>query len=503
MPGKLKSLFGAQDMTKGSPVSNLIQFSVPLLIGNMAQQLYSTVDSIVVGRYVGDQALAAVGASGPILNLLLVLFMGISMGASVMSSQYFGAKERDKLSATVGTTITATFLSSIIIMVVGPLVTPPIMKNLGTPPDIYDMSCSYLIIMFVGIMGCGYYNIISGVLRGLGDSIMPLIFLIVACVLNIGLDVLFVAVFRWGVAGVAIATVIAQAVSGVLCLIQLMRMKKVLDVNIHTLRPKALFVKQLVRLGLPSGLTQAIFSMAMIIVQTLTNSFGTAFIAANTVVMRVDGFAMMPNFTFGTAMTTYTGQNIGAKRLDRVEKGVKSGMKMGMIVSVTLVLLILIFGRSLMGLFTTTPAVIDLGMRMLRILAVGYVAMGVTQILAGVMRGAGDTMTPMWISVITTVVVRVPIAYGLELLTRPAGGVMGSGPPDPLFLSLLISWVAGALLTIVAYRMGRWKKKTIVSAGANCPGEQAEIVLEADKPEAGKTPGSPSAIKEDCDGPGK
>lgn len=217
-------------------------------------------------------------------------------------------------------------------------------------------------------------------------------------------------------------------------------------------------------MGLPSGLTQAIFSFAMIILQSLTNSFGTVVIAANTAVMRVDGFAMMPNFTFGTTMTTYTGQNIGAGRIDRVEKGVKDGLKIGLSVSVVLVALILLFGQYLMQMFTSTPEVISTGMRMLRILAVGYIAMGVTQILSGVMRGAGDTMTPMWISIITTVIIRVPIAYGLEFLTRPEGGAMGSGTPDPLFISLLISWVMGAVITSIAYRMGRWKKKSIVAA---------------------------------------
>ena len=217
-------MFGAQDMTQGSPVGNLVKFSVPLLIGNLAQQLYSTVDSIVVGNYVGDGALAAVGASGPILNLLLVLFMGISVGASIMVSQYYGAGERENLSETVGTTITATLLSSAFIMVLGPLITRPVMAMLDTPADIYEMSCEYLVILFLGIIGCAYYNIISGVLRGLGDSIMPLIFLIVACLLNIVLDIWFVAGFQMGVAGVAWATILAQAVSGALCLWRLMRM---------------------------------------------------------------------------------------------------------------------------------------------------------------------------------------------------------------------------------------------------------------------------------------
>lgn len=464
MAGKISAFFGAQDMTVGNPVNNLIRFSVPLLIGNLAQQLYSTVDSIVVGQYVGDGALAAIGASGPILNLLLVLFMGISVGASIMVSQYFGAKDKDKMSDTVGTAITATLVSSIFIMIVGPLITHWVMEILQTPADIYSMSCDYLIILFVGIIGCAYYNILSGILRGLGDSVMPLIFLLIACGLNIVLDIAFVAGFKMGVAGAAWATIISQAISGALCLLRLLLMRDVLHVKLRSLWPRKELLNQLIRLGLPSGLTQAIFSLAMLVVQSLTNSFGTVVIAVSTVVMRVDGFAMMPNFTFGTAMTTYTGQNIGANRIDRVERGVKDGMRIGLIVSVVLVATILFFGRNLMEMFTSTPEVVDLGMHMMQILAVGYVAMAVTQILSGVMRGAGDTMTPMWISLITTIVIRVPIAYGLAALLHS---------PDALFISLLSSWVMGAVLTFFAYRLGRWKKKSIVNE-KNAAATQAE-----------------------------
>ena len=239
MSGKLTSLLASQDMTQGSPSGNLIRFSVPLLIGNLAQQLYSTVDSIVVGYYVGDNALAAVGASGPIMNLLLVLFMGISVGASVMVSQYFGAKDRERLEKTVGTTLTATVVSSIFIMVVGPLITPPVMSALSTPPEIYDMACTYLVILFAGIVGSAFYNILSGVLRGLGDSVTPVVFLIIACLLNIVLDVWFVAGFHWDVAGVAIATIISQIVSGGLCLIRMFFMRDVLSVKPAYLWPKA------------------------------------------------------------------------------------------------------------------------------------------------------------------------------------------------------------------------------------------------------------------------
>ena len=489
MAGRLSSLFQAQDMTVGSPTRNLVRFSVPLLIGNMAQQLYSTVDSIVVGNYVGDSALAAIGASGPVINLLLVLFMGVSVGASVMASQYFGAKERDSLSQTIGTTITATLACTIFVMILGPIITRPVMSMLDTPKDIFDMACDYMLILFLGFIGSAFYNVISGVLRGLGDSIMPLVFLLTACILNIGLDIWFVAGFKMGVAGAAWATIVSQFISGVLCMVRLLKMREHFTVTLRTLWPKVSFVKRLCKLGLPSGLTQAIFSLAMIVVQNLTNSFGTAVLAANTVVMRVDGFAMMPNFTFGSAMTTYTGQNmgvnrvddfacmpeqsishgittfvaqnVGAGRLDRTEKGAKSGLIMGVSVSVVLVGLILLFGKYLMLMFTDTPEVIRLGQQMLNTLAVGYIAMSVTQILSGVMRGAGDTMTPMWISFITTVIVRVPVAYGLEFLTRPEGGAMGSGEPTPLFLSLLISWVVGAVLTTIAYLRGKWKKKAI------------------------------------------
>ena len=480
MAGRLSALFEAQDMTQGSPMGNLARFSVPLLIGNMAQQLYSTADSIVVGNYVGDGALAAVGASNPILNLLLVLFMGISVGATVMVSQYFGAKDRDKLSATVGTTITATFVASVFIMIVGPLVTRPIMSLLGTPEDIFEDACIYLVIIFAGIIGSGYYNILSGVLRGLGDSVMPVIFLIIACLLNIGLDIWFVAGFHWGVAGAAIATIISQVVSGALCLIRLLKMRDLLEVRPAHLWPRSFYIKQLIKLGLPSGLTQAIFSFAMIIVQSLTNSFGTVVIAANTVVMRVDGFAMMRAISEWHRHDHLHRPDIGAGKLDRCVKGTKAGLKLGLSVSVVLVALILLFGQYLMELFTQTPEVISTGMRMLRILAVGYVAMGVTQILSGVMRGAGDTMTPMWISLVTTVVVRVPIAYGLEFLTVPRAGPWAPAPRTPCSCPLLISWLAGAVITAIAYRKGRWRKKSIVAVPAG-QGSGKDVPLEPDQ----------------------
>lgn len=454
-----KKLFSPVDMTVGAPWKNIALFTIPMIIGNIAQQLYNTVDSIVVGKFVGDNALAAVGSSSPIFNLLLVLFIGISVGTSVMVSQYFGAKDREQLSSTIGCCITLTAIASVIIMITGSFIVRPLLELLNTPESILDWCTSYLTVLFLGIAGVAYYNILGGVLRGLGDSFSALVYLLIATVINIVLDLWFVAGLGLGVFGVALATAIAQSISAILCFFKLARMSDIFDMKLKYLRPTKDHSFTMIRLGLPSGLTQAIFSMAMIIVQSLTNSFGEMVIAANVIIMRVDGFAMMPNFSFGTTMTTYAGQNVGAKQYDRVTRGARQGTVMAMSVSAVITALILIFGKYLMGIFTSTTELVDLSVHMMRILAVGYIAMAVTQSLSGVMRGAGDTMTPMWISFFTTVAVRVPVAYGISWLTRTPE--LPNGRSECIFISLLLSWTLGAVLTFISYRIGRWKKKAI------------------------------------------
>lgn len=453
----LKSLFAPTDMTEGTPWKKIVIFTLPMLIGNIAQQLYSTVDSIVVGKYVGDNALAAVGSAGPILNLLLVLFIGISMGASIMVAQYFGAKQREELSYTIGNCIVLTGIACLIIMAMSVIITRPLLDLLETPASIIDWCEDYLMILFLGCAGSAFYNILSGILRGLGDAFWALISLLVSTIINIVLDIVFVANFNMGVSGVAWATIIAQAVSAIICFMRLASLKEIFDLKPHFMVLKKKFAMGVVRLGLPSGLTQAIFSMAMIVVQALTNSFGEMFIAANVIIMRVDGFAMLPNFSFGTAMTTYAGQNVGARNMERVTKGAKQGTILAVATSATLTGLILIFGKFLMGIFTDTAELVELSRNMMGIIALGYVAMAVTQSLSGVMRGAGDTMTPMWISLFTTIVVRLPIAYGIAWLTRSAE--LPNGRQECIFISLLCAWLMGAILTTVLYLRGGWKKK--------------------------------------------
>lgn len=454
---KIRQLFSAHDMTKGAPWKRIAEFAIPMLIGNLAQQLYNTADSIIVGHYVGDNALAAVGSASPILNLLLALFVGVATGVGILVSQRYGAKDREQLAVVIGNCITLSAIVSVITCVIGLLITRPMLEILKTPVSIIDWCESYLSIFFIGIAGFAYYNILSGVLRGMGDSISALGFLLVSAALNIVLDLYFVGQLQLGVAGVALATVLAQSFSAVLCLWKLMRMRDVFDFKLHHLKPIGSVISKIIKIGIPSGITQAIFSMAMIVVQSLTNSFGEMVIACNVIVMRVDGFAMMPNFSFGQAMTTYTGQNVGAHRLDRVHDGAKQGTLMSVSVSAVLTILILLFGRNLMSIFTQTTELVDLGMRMMRILAFGYVAMSVTQCLSGVMRGAGDTLTPMWISLIATTILRVPTAYAIAYFTRSPE--YPTGRPESTFISLLVAWTLGAVINVFAYKFGNWRSR--------------------------------------------
>ena len=453
----IKKLFEPTDMTEGTPWKRIAMFSLPMLIGNIAQQLYNTVDSIVVGKYVGDNALAAVGSAAPLFNMLLVLFVGISTGVGIMTAQYFGAKDKEQLSATIGTSITLTALSSVFIMLVAPPFIERLLILFNTPDAILKDCTNYLAILLYGGAGLAFYNILSGILRGMGDSFSALIYLLIATVINIALDIFFVAGLNMGVGGVALATAIAQAISAFLCLLKLIRMRNVFELSLSRLKMSGEHVLQIVKLGLPSGITQMIFSSAMIVVQSLTNSFGEQFIAANVIVMRVDGFAMMPNLSFGTAMTTYAGQNVGARKKERVIQGAKQGTLLAVGCSTVITGIILIFGKFLMALFTDTSELVDRSYYMMCILAAGYIAVAVTQSLSGVMRGAGDTMTPMWISLINTVVLRVPIAYGISYLTRTAE--LPYGRSECIQVSLLASWVLGALITFIFYKLGKWKKK--------------------------------------------
>ena len=468
---RLKSLFSATDMTIGTPWKRILEFSIPMILGNIAQQLYNTADTVIVGMYVGDDALSAVGSAAPILNLLLALFVGVSTGAGIVISQAFGARDREGLSWNIGNCITLTFIASAFIMIFGPMITRPMLDLLETPASIIDSCEDYLNIYFWGILGFFMYNMLAGVLRGLGDSVSALGFLLVAAVLNVILDLVFVAMLGMGVPGVALATDLAQGISAVLCFIKLLKMRSVFDLNWKYLKFDKTVSGRIVKIGIPSGITQAIMSCSMMVVQALTNSMGEMVIAANVIIMRVDGFAMMPNLSFGQAMSVYTGQNVGAQKWHRVHKGVSQGNFIALAFSTAVTVVLLFLNRYLFGIFTKTPELIDLAGRMMRIMAVGYIAVSVSQVMGGIMRGAGDTVTPMWISMISTVALRIPVAYGLAYLSR--SDVFPHGHPFALSISLLVSWTLGMLISILAYRFSKIRKVIVTNTckelGVNMP----------------------------------
>lgn len=452
---KAKVLMSGVDMTTGAPWKKLLAFTIPLLIGNLFQQLYGLVDAIMLGNWVGVEALAAVTSTLPIFFLIMVFMMGVAMGAGVMVSQYFGAKKREELSRTIGVSITLTVIMGIFVGGLGPLGTRWLLEILDTPAEIVDYAVIYINVMLWGVLSMGFFNMFSGVLRGVGDAFSPLLYLVVASLLNIVLNAVFIRVFGWGVTGVAIGTVIAQGLSAFLCFRRMLQMKDIFDMKWSYLIPQKDLVRQMLRLGVPTGASQAVFAVAMIVVQPLVNYFGLLVLAANNIVMRIDGLVMMPNFSFGNAMTVYAGQNMGAGKPDRVAQGTKQCIMLALGTAFVLVIIILIFGRQLAGWFTDIPEVLDMSARFLRILAVGYLAFSIQIVLWGTIRGAGDAMTPMWAAVLNTVLIRVPTAF---LFVRWLNA------PEALIYSLLVAWITQMFFSAIAYRIGRWRSAGLVGA---------------------------------------
>jgi putative MATE family efflux protein len=457
---KFIALFGAQDMTVGSPFMCLLKFSVPLLIGNIAQLLYFTVDTIIVGKALGDAAMAAIGISNPVQNLFMVFFMAIGTGVTIMVAQYFGAKDFRTLGDAVGNSITLIAIISVVITAVTVPLSTQLLRIVNAPQDTFEMARVYLQILFIGTAANGFYNVLSGILRGLGESVFPLVVLLISVAINGVLDYLFVAIFNWGLGGAATATIIAQLISAVICFVKVIRMRSVLQLRKSTLVLKRAIVRHIIRLGVPQGLSTGIMFVSTILVQYLINDMGTMVIAAITATMRVDGFAVLPSMTFGMAASTYTGQNIGAGKIDRVRQGTTTVFWMCLVFTAVMIAAMLLFGRSMLGLFTETDAVIRLGIGFIQVMAVAYLAMVVNQCYSGVMRGAGDAMGPMWISIGVNVLLRLPLSYLFAYLSKSAE--YPSGHPNSVFLSLFAAMLVGAVITVIYYRKGNWRSKSIV-----------------------------------------
>jgi putative efflux protein, MATE family len=381
-------------MTEGVIWKQLIDFAIPMAIGLLFQQLYNTADSVIVGKFVGKNALAAVGSTSSIINTLIGLCAGLSTGASVIISQHYGARDFKKLHEAVHTTIIVTLVLSVIATAAGILLIDPLLNLMATPGEVYGNSKTYLTIYFVGVAGLLIYNMGSGILRAVGDSRKPLLFLVFSALLNIALDLLFVITFGFGVAGAAYATILSQFISAILILITLSRKDTPYAIDWSNLRISIVEMKEIFRLGLPSGLQQSITSFSNVFVQSYINFYGSTCMAGWSGYTKLDVYVMIPVQSIALASTTFVGQNYGAGKLSRANEGVRKALSFSLVSTTLLCGLLFIFRNPLMTLFTDDPDVINFGARFISVVAPFYIVLCFNQIFAGALRGIGIARTP-------------------------------------------------------------------------------------------------------------
>lgn len=447
-----------KDLTTGNETRQLISFALPMLFGNIFQQFYNMADSLIVGRFVGTEALAAVGTSFPVIFFMVALIMGIGMGGTVLIAQYYGAKDYQKVRAVVDTAYIFLFAAGIVMSVAGVVAARPILVLMRVPESILPQATSYLSIIFAGMITTFGYNGVAAILRGLGDSKTPLYLLIAATLLNVAMDLLFVVGFGWGIAGAAWATVIAQGLAFVGTMAVLQRHEGLARIDFRNMRWDGDIFRQMLRIGLPSGLQQTFVSLGMMTVSGIVNGFGPATMAAYAAAARIESLVTMPAMNLSQALMTFTGQNMGAGKTGRVRKGHLSAIMVNAGISLAMTLLIIVGGRWIIGMFSPDADVIRIGMRYFIIVAPAYILFGSMFINNGVMRGAGDVFIPMIATLLALWLVRIPFAL---LFTGPLR--MGS---DGIWWSIPAGWVVGLAFTSVYYRTGRWKLKAVVRGPA-------------------------------------
>ena len=452
-----KSVFGRRkdvDMTQGSIFKHLLTFAVPLLIGNIFQQFYNMVDTWVVGNYVNDEAFAAVGTMGPITYLLIGFFLGFSSGASVVISQFYGAKRYDKVHDAVHTAIVMTLILCVVFTVVGILMVPLVLKLMNTPESVVPESTEYLTIYFAGIMGLLVYNMGSGILRAIGDSKRPFYFLLVSALTNIVLDLVFVLVFNMGVGGVALATVIAQGLSAVLVLITLFRTSSCVRLQLSHLRLYGDMLGKIVKLGIPAALQMAITSFSNIFVQSYINYFDTYAMGGWTAYSKIDQLILLPMQSLALASTTFVGQNLGKGNEQRARKGVRTALLMSMASTVILMVPVMIFAPQAVWFFRREPAVIEFGTLFIRWLSPFYVLCCVNQIYAGALRGSGNTTAPMIIMLVSFVGFRQ--AYLFIMKNFISNTIL------PISMSYPAGWLLCSTLMLIYFNRAKLSKGRLV-----------------------------------------
>ncbi len=441
-----------KDLTEGKESRLIFQFALPMLLGNVFQQLYNIVDSIIVGNTLGKNALAAVGASFPIIFMVISLIVGIASGSTVIIAQFYGAKNIEKVKRAIDTMYISLFVGALIVGSLGVLFARKIFLLIGLPDELLPQATIYLRIYLSGILVFFGFNGTSSVLRGMGDSRTPLYFLIGSTLFNIGLDLLFILGLGMGIGGAALATIISQGGAFITMIIYLNKRHEVIRFRLkHLIFDRDLFIKSL-RIGLPTGLQQTFVALGMMALLGIVNTFGTNVVAAYSVATRIDSIAMLPAMIFGQALATFVGQNLGANKSHRVRSGLLATFGMSALVSIAVSIGVISLRNFLMGLFTDDKQVIAIGAEYLTIVSAFYLLMSALFTISGVMRGAGDTLIPMFISLFALWVIRVPVAYYLSSKIGETG----------IWWAVPVAWTFGVIASFLYYRTGRWKSKVVV-----------------------------------------
>lgn len=437
-------------MTEGNIFKQIFLFTLPLLLGNLFQQLYNTVDVIVVGNYVGKDALAAVGSSTPIINMLVGFFVGVSTGASVVIAQFFGAGDKRKLRDAVHASVWATIVLGVLFTILGVAFSPFMLRIIKTPADVFDNAVLYLRIYFFSIGGLMIYNMGAAILRAVGDSKRPLYFLCFSSIVNIVLDILFVVVFKMGIAGVAWATLVAQVMSAVLVMLLLFKTEEGYKVEARYLIYNGNMIKRIMSIGLPSGFQQLVTAVSNVIVQSYVNQFGSAAIAGFGAYLKIDNFLLLPIQSIALAVITFTGQNLGAGKIKRAKEGVRVALIMTMVSNISLCMILFFAGKYVLRVFSPDVGVLYYGNLLIKIFMPLYFTLGICLIYSGAMRGFGEGIAPMVIMTSCFVVLRqVFLFIGTHVVF--SFNVIALGYP--------VTWVVAGITTYLYYKKGRWAKR--------------------------------------------
>ncbi len=442
------------NMTEGSIIRHLVVFAAPLLVGNIFQQLYNTVDTWVVGKYVSNEAFSAVGTVGPIINMLIGFFLGLSSGAGVVISQYYGAGRTEEVRKTVHTSLMMTILLGLLFTGLGIALIPGMLALMNTPAEVIPESTAYLTIYFAGVLGLMLYNMGAGILRAVGDSTRPFYYLVVSAVINTVLDLVFVLRFDMGVAGVAWATIIAQGISAVLTLITLLRSDSCIRVALRALRIHFDMLQKIIRGGIPAALQMAVTSFSNVFVQSYINYFGADCMSGWTAYGKIDTLLMLPMQSLALASTTFVGQNLGLGKVDRAKRGVRIALALSLVTAVILMIPVMAFAPSLVAFFNEKTTVVEYGTMFLRYISPFYILCCFNQIYSGALRGAGNTRAPMVIMLASFVVFRQ--IYLFVLTHFIANTIL------PVSMGYPAGWLVCSLLTYLYYRRADLTKSRIV-----------------------------------------